>query len=504
MVQRLRLKTKLTAMMVLVSTITLLTALSGSKLFDILSLRRQAAQQVATIAEIIADNSTAAILFNEPGDAQEILAGLRKNSSITRACIYNDENVQLATYRRDNGSNLFPNLPVQASISFTKSTVRVCQGIHFNNKKIGSIFIESSLQEIHSLIKQSLSIAVFVILISVVMAFAIAYQVQKAISAPIERLAETAQRISKDRDYSVRVHEKRGDEIGLLYKAFNEMLNQTQDYSLNLEEKVSDRTQELSRSLEELQATQEQLIESEKLAALGGLVAGVAHEINTPVGIGITAASTFRTDLQRFLNIYRNNRVKRSDLERFIKSCTESNQFIISNLNRAAALIHSFKQVAIDQTSEEKRTFNVKQTIQDTFLSLRPKFKKTQHTLKITGMDKAEITSYPGLFSQLITNLLMNSLVHAFDDNERGTIEINLIQQGNHLIITYSDNGIGIAPDVLPLIFEPFFTTERSGGGSGLGLHIVYNIVSQNLKGRLTCKSTVDSGTSFTITIPID
>ena len=133
------------------------------------------------------------------------------------------------------------------------------------------------------------------------------------------------------------------------------MLNQTQDYSINLEEKVIERTHDLSRSLEELKTAQKQLIESEKLAALGGLVAGIAHEINTPVGIGITAASTFQTDIQRFQEIYRNNQVKRSDLERFIKSCIESNHFVTSNLNRAVELIQSFKQVAIDQTSEERR-----------------------------------------------------------------------------------------------------------------------------------------------------
>ena len=504
MVQPLRLKTKLTSMMVLVSTITLLTAFSGSKIFDILSLRKQAAQQVMTIAAIIADNSTAAILFNEPGDAKQILAGLRKNNSITRACIYDKDNVLLAEYYPDSETKVPPILPVNDSILFTPFMVKVYQEILFNNKKIGYIYIESSLEEIHTLIKQSLGIAIVVILVSMMMTFAISYRIQKVISGPIEKLADTAKRISKDKDYSVRVHETSRDEIGLLYTAFNEMLNQTQDYSLNLEEKVAARTQELSQSLEELQTTQAQLIESEKLAALGGLVAGVAHEINTPVGIGITAVSTFQADLRRFLDVYHSNQVKRSDLERFIKSCTESHHFISSNLNRAAELIQSFKQVAIDQTSEDKRTFKVKETIQDTLLSLRPKLKKAQHTLKITGLDEVEITSYPGLFSQIITNLIMNSLTHAFDDNESGIIEIRLAQQANHLMITYFDNGKGIDPTVLPRIFNPFFTTQRGGGSSGLGLHIVYNIVTQNLKGRVSCKSSANSGTSFTLVFPLD
>lgn len=502
MIQRMPIKSKLIVMMVSVTIITMLLAFTGTKLFDIFSLRNQAARQVVTMAKIIADNSTAAILFNEAGDAEQILAGLRNNPSIDAACLYTLNGKALAFYSREKDASTLPRTLPEESTVFTKSTVSVCQDIVFNDKNIGSIYIKSSLREIRSYINQSLAIALVVMLISVIMSFVLAYKIQNVISGPIERLAAAAKQISREKDYSIRITETRNDEIGLLFTAFNEMLGKTQEYSTNLEAKVAERTRKLSQSLEELKMTQTQLIESEKLAALGGLVAGVAHEINTPVGIGITAASSMHADIEHFRKLFENNRVTQADLEHVTKSCIQGNQFILSNLNRAADLIQSFKKVAIDQTSEEKRPFNVKETIENTLLSLQPEIKKTPHTLKITGSDGIEILSYPGLLSQIITNLILNSLIHAFTINEHGVIEINLALEDRHVKMTYSDNGRGIDSQFLSRIFDPFFTTRR-GQGSGLGLHIVYNIVNQNLKGSIVCQSEVNSGTSFTILIPV-
>ena len=276
-----------------------------------------------------------------------------------------------------------------------------------------------------------------------------------------------------------------------------------QQHRDHLEELVSERTAELSQTLEDLKATQEQLIESEKMAALGGLVAGVAHEINTPVGIGITAASTLESETKLFVQACRTG-LKRSALKSYIKTATQSSQLILNNLKRAAKLVHSFKQVAVDQTSLEKRSFALKAYLESTLRSLEPQLKQTKHTLNVTGDHKLTLHSYPGAFSQVVTNLVMNSLTHAYQYGQAGVLSFEFTQINNRLTFKYSDDGCGIPTENLSRIFEPFFTTARNQGGTGLGLHIVYNLVTQKLGGTIRCESQVGLGTTFFMDWPVE
>ncbi|MBD2616189.1 AAA family ATPase [Nostoc punctiforme FACHB-252] len=269
-----------------------------------------------------------------------------------------------------------------------------------------------------------------------------------------------------------------------------------------LEQKVAERTQELSQALEDLKATQKQLVESEKMAALGSLVAGVAHEINTPVGTSITVASTL-ADETRLLIASMEQGLKRSVLNNYLEIAQESTKLILSNLNRAGELVQSFKQVAVDQTSLEQRTFLVKQYLEEIITSLTPKLKQASHSLIVTGDETASINSYPGALAQTITNLVMNSLTHAYQPGESGQLRIHVQQQDTHIVIEYSDDGCGIAPENLNKIFQPFFTTARQQGGSGLGLHIVYNLVVQKLQGTIDVRSELKKGTLFTVILPI-
>jgi predicted ATPase/signal transduction histidine kinase/tRNA A-37 threonylcarbamoyl transferase component Bud32 len=270
----------------------------------------------------------------------------------------------------------------------------------------------------------------------------------------------------------------------------------------HLEELVSERTHKLSQTLEHLKATQAQLIESEKMAALGSLVAGVAHEINTPVGIGVTAASTLENETQTLLAAYKTG-LKRSDLKTYIKTAMQCSQLILSNLERAAKLVHSFKQVAVDQTSLEKRAFTVKNYLEATLRSLAPHLKPTKHTIQIIGDEEITLNSYPGAFSQIATNLVMNSISHAYKAGEVGQLSFKMTDKNERILIEYSDDGCGIPEEHLPKIFEPFFTTARYQGGTGLGLHIVYNLVTQKLDGTIRCESQVGKGTKFIIDLPI-
>jgi len=276
-----------------------------------------------------------------------------------------------------------------------------------------------------------------------------------------------------------------------------------------LEKRVTDRTRnleeaktELENSLEQLRRTQKELVLSEKLAALGGLVAGVAHEINTPLGIGVTASSFLEEKLTELGKKFDSDELKRSDLEKFIRTGLESSGNILTNLNRAAELIKSFKQVAADQSSEMARQFNLKVYVDEVLLSLRPKFKRTKHTV-LNECASLEIYSYPGAFMQIITNLLINSLTHAFEADDEGLIRIGATVQNNELEFTFSDNGAGIPAELMDKVFEPFYTTKRNSGGTGLGLHIVFNTVTQTLDGTIRFDSAPGKGTVYTITMPL-
>lgn len=276
-----------------------------------------------------------------------------------------------------------------------------------------------------------------------------------------------------------------------------------------LEHRVNERTTELQQanlaledSLETLRRAQEQLIQSEKMAALGGLVAGVSHEISTPIGIGVTAASNLQEKTQHIQRRYEENAMTRSELEHYLHNTAESADCILQNLRRAAEQMQGFKQVAVDQASGERRRFNLKIYIEEVLRSLHPKLKKTSHIIRLEGPDDLECDSYPGAFSQIITNFVMNSLIHGFEREQQGHIVIELEPEPERITLRYRDDGRGMAAEERDRIFEPFYTTKRNEGGSGLGLNIIHNLVTHQLGGKIECQTEPGKGTMFIIELP--
>jgi PAS domain S-box-containing protein len=277
-----------------------------------------------------------------------------------------------------------------------------------------------------------------------------------------------------------------------------------------LERRVEQRTMELRRSntelhdaLDRIERTQNHLVTVEKMAALGELVAGMAHEINTPVGVAVTGASFLQEQTRRMVELFESGQMKRSDLDAYMKLANESSRMLMANLQRAAELVQSFKLVAVDQSSEDRRTFAVVPYAREVLLSLRPKIKKTRQNVTVEGPDDLEIESYPGLFSQIITNLVVNSLMHAYEPQDPGHIQIIFALRDGQLEFLYKDDGKGIPEEIITRIFDPFFTTRRGRGGSGLGLHILYNIVSGRLGGSIHCESHPGQGTTFHMILPV-
>lgn len=275
--------------------------------------------------------------------------------------------------------------------------------------------------------------------------------------------------------------------------------------NLVLEDRVEQRTQELKNSLDELHLAQDKLVESEKMAALGGLVAGIAHEINTPLGVCMTANSFLLQKIKDYTGQYDVTSLTRKDFESLIATADESTSFIQTNLQRASRLIRSFKQIAVDRSNDEIRKIQLCSYLSEIILSLEPEIKKLRPDITINCDEYLQLTSHPGAIAQIITNLIMNSLIHGFEDMDglKPGIEINVTSENQSTHLLYSDNGKGVTADQKKKIFDPFYTTRRNQGGTGLGMHIVYNLVSQTLDGSIDCQSAPGEGIEFHITIPL-
>ena len=258
---------------------------------------------------------------------------------------------------------------------------------------------------------------------------------------------------------------------------------------------------ELQQANRHLAQTHEQLLQSEKMAALGGLVAGVAHEINTPVGIVVTSASVLSRDT-KILRLAYQNGLSEEELEDYLSTAEQSALLIETNATRAADLIQSFKQVAVDQTAGEQRSINLRDYLDETLTSLTPSLKKAATMVQVSGAEDLVVTTYPGALAQILTNLVLNSLIHGFDNRAAGQIHIKVAARNDHIVLCYADNGKGIPPELRSKVFEPFFTTRRDQGGSGLGLHILYNLVTRTLGGSVRIDAAADGGALFVIEFP--
>ncbi|GGF84343.1 PAS domain-containing protein [Alteromonas lipolytica] len=274
-----------------------------------------------------------------------------------------------------------------------------------------------------------------------------------------------------------------------------------------LETKINERNEQLNESnknleesLQRLNQTKDKLVEAEKMASLGSLVAGVAHEINTPVGVGLTGISQLNSECDEIKKHYQAGTLTADDFEDFIDSAGELSGLVQKNLERTASLVRSFKQVAVDQTSEQDREVNLKQYFEEVVTSLASVLRKSQARVNIDCADNFIVKTNPGLLAQVLTNFIVNSVVHGFADKGSGTINIAVSEiTKTEFLIDYRDDGVGIEETHVAKIFEPFFTTKRGSGGTGLGLNIAYNIITNALKGSVVCSSKRGHGVQFNI-----
>lgn len=327
------------------------------------------------------------------------------------------------------------------------------------------------------------------------------YVVARSITRPLLRVQQGMVDLAADPLARPLADADRRDELGEMARAANFFVAE-----------IGQREQALLRAkdradaaLAELQRTQAELIQAEKHASLGQLVAGVAHEINTPIGIALTTGTQLSEEVQRFNLAAGSGQLRRSDLRRLVDRMAEGASLLFANLNRAAELVHSFKQVAADQASGGRRRFDMRTWLDELTTSLGPAMRKSGHSLEVRCREGLAMNTYPGALGQVLTNLIMNALTHAYDEGDVGHLTLSVDEPDAETIrIVFADDGRGIAPQYANRVFDPFFTTGRSRGSTGLGLHIAYNLVTNTLQGKIEFDSQPGRGTRFIIELPVE
>jgi signal transduction histidine kinase len=424
-----------------------------------------------------------------------------------------------------NSPTTFEQINALLSIKFYSDYFEFTYPIKNEQQLIGYLYVQFSREASNKKIIR-LSVFIFIIAIMVLLiAYIVVTRLHQRIIDSISLLSSNIQRISQDKNFTMRCDKMSYQETDALAQNINILLAKAERYiakraeaeqqfiqlNKSLEDKVHQRTdalkesnQELLSTLETLHQYQGQLVESEKMASLGDMVAGVAHEVNTPVGLGVTSSSLLFDRLSDIKQAFENKTLKSSQLKKFLNDGEENLDIIMRNLKRAADLITSFKQVAVDQSSSEERRFNFKGLLNEVILTLQPQLKNTLYKVELNCPDDLIISSKPGPINQIIVNLIINSLLHGFDERDHGTITISVMNLSNQLHINYQDDGIGINQEIKNKIFDPFITTKRGSGGSGLGMHLVYNLITQALNGTISFESEPNQGVIFDINFPIN
>ena len=506
---------------------------SSVNLYSQISTYRQSLQENLLIfSDMIGQSALKSMVSDEGLVEEQNLMALAASKIIENVHIYKIMNQKttnfFASYNKEGIAPVkakFDQIEALLKPRITGGVIEIIRPIRNNEDVLGYVYLRASTETLENLITQSIMVTVSVLLICLLICFFFTLKLQSMITAPINVLVKLVQRISRQRDYSSRTEMHGIKELDILGGAFNNMLQRTQEHmerqteaeseqvklNFSLEEKVQQRTMalkeannELIQTLEKLHQFQRQMVQNEKMASLGDMVAGVAHEVNTPIGLGVTASTMMLDRLSDMRKAFEEKTLKASSLSKFINESEENLNIIYRNLNRAAELISSFKQVAVDQSSENNRVFSFAKLMDEILMSMRPKLKKVNHLINVNCADNLVVESKAGPINQIMINLIMNSIIHGFEDVNKGQIDITIESVDDTKVsIEFKDNGKGIPEHLRKRIFDPFVTTKRGQGGSGLGMHLVYNLVTQALNGSISIISEEGKGVQFRILFPV-
>jgi len=376
--------------------------------------------------------------------------------------------------------------------------------------QIGTLSVTMTKQHVRAHLLRQIANLTLAIALQVALTLAILFWVfERRLIRPVKDLLDALRHMARG-DLSTPVPQPvRRDELGTLALGLDQLRQQMADswgqiqtLNGNLERRVQERTQALQNALDQLQAAQNEVERSERMAALGAMVAGISHELNTPIGNSLTVASTL-SDLSADFRQHSQTGLTRKALQDFVDANAEASGMLMRNLHRAAELIASFKQVAVDRTLAQRRAFMLDEVLQETLTTLVAVLRRKGHTIKAQLEPQIQMDSFPGQLGQVLTNLVHNADLHGLEGRTDGHIQVAARRLSDTEVeIRVSDNGKGIPPDHQRRVFDPFFTTKMGRGGTGLGLHIVHNLVENVLGGQIRVESTPGEGATFVVTLP--
>jgi len=372
--------------------------------------------------------------------------------------------------------------------------------IVFKNETLGSLSLwyDVSVNKT-KLYRDVRNLALLILVLLLILVFCVVIGFRLTIIKPLSIVSQSLMHYKKSGERTL-VNWDTGDELGVFIKEYNFALQR----EAKTENALVSAKDQAETMLAHLQQTQQSLVQSEKLASLGSLVAGIAHEINTPLGNSLTVASALEHKLDSFHRVIKAGGLKKSVLMTFLDETGEATDIIVRSLHTAAEQIQNFKQVAVDQTSSQRRCFDLKEVVDEVVSTLKPRIKHTLFQFQIKVETGINLESYPGPIGQVISNLFNNALMHAFDGREKGVMVLEaMVKNEGEVSIVFSDDGKGIADAHLKKVYDPFFTTKMGEGGSGLGMNLVYNIVTGTLGGTIEISSQEGVGTEIQMVIPL-
>jgi len=531
--QSISLKRGLIVVVLLVTAIALGIGFTINVFSQVNQYQESMLARVTSYAKIVAGNARESVALDDNSNETRRLATLANSQFVQHVHIYRLEPTsgELSFFASYNKEGLAP-IPAKFSkieqlsqAQINADFMEVAEPILLDNSVIGYVYLRGSTNEIRLFMWRSIGVAVLVFLVTLIACWIATIRLRRGITQPLEHIVDIASQIARDKNYTLRIPDSRVDEFNDLGQSLNIMLDRVQhqierqrraeqeasQLNAELEQQVTQRTkalresnQELLATLEQLHQYQGQLVESEKMASLGDMVAGIAHEVNTPIGLSVTASTLLQDKLAVMQEKFNEKRISTNEFARFLGDCDENLAIIYRNVNRAAELITSFKQVAVDQSSEVDRTIEIHSFMRDVLTSVKPRrLDIEKFPIQVHAADNLEVMTKPGPLNQILINLIVNSMVHGFDGKTSGHIEINFELIDNDLEITYRDDGNGVPFDIRKKIFDPFVTTKRGAGGSGLGLHLAYNLVTQVLGGNIHFFSEEQQGVEFIVRFPV-
>ncbi|RUO26474.1 HAMP domain-containing histidine kinase [Aliidiomarina minuta] len=518
----------------LIATLTLLPVFAIYSTLQYQEMRNILLQRADNYAELLASNAQHQMTDDSFAWSEPSFEVISRSSFVQTLHIYRyrESNAELsfhASYNRPGSPPIaarFAEIETLSSPVIEGSSIEVIKPVYSTEGIQGYLFLRADMHELYNLMRLTAGSALLLLLLAIVLALSGSQLLSRYFTRPLNRTISTMQEVARTKNYSLRLADSDLIELDMLAHNFNTMLDRIQQYirqrekadlyahqlNTELEQQVQQRTEALRQANQELLDTLEQLhqhqgkqVEAQKMSSLSELVAGISHEINTPVGLAVTASSMMQDKLYDMQQAFARGEVSNTQFANFLSESNENLDIINRNVNRAADLVNNFKKLAVEHATESYVEVNLAQMLNDIIASADSSLlPKDKFPVRLDCPPDINIRTKTGVWQQVLFNLLENSALHAFHERNSGEIRIQVSCNEFMVKIVYSDSGTGVPNDILHKIFDPFITTKRGSGNSGLGMHLVYNLVTHTLGGRITCKSEPGEGFVVIMECPVE